>query len=488
MIKLFDVNMPQITKWELKEKIVNLDSTKKHSLYWLYSEFILRANRNSWYKKVLNESTFQAVDGKGLHWSMYKAISNDIFPSLYTNKIIDFPLILRLPLFLILFCLQLLINFFSGIWNIAIVQKNFTTKTLNETILGRDFTYEILRICNIKKYKTMIIGGSNEDDQVSKEMIQKIYPDINLTLWTRKTNTLLMMDQMSNQQRSKNSKFNLRDLWQTFGKPQQYLTTSNLYEQFPDLIEAKNAIIKNKPDVILVCIGGASGKQEFFIHDIMNDDKTKFILATGLGAAIDHLGGGAKQSLPPKLTQQMGIEWLWRFIDQPYRRFRIIDSIFTLFWWTTLYQFIKDIQYKNYVAMNKVTHQDQVLLVQDYSLLPNNIGYSLPIVKIKKNQSIEEAGLNFLNSEFKLNLAPNNIIKIPEKGREVQNPISIFSFLINSCRYKSNQYYINFFDAKVKQNLFTPQNFLSAEFIPFREYNKLVNPDRIQFNNQNPIA
>lgn len=467
MIKLFDVNLPQITKWELKEKIVNLDPNKKHSLYWLYSEFVIRANRNAWYKKVLNEGTISAIDGKGLHWSMYKAMSNDFIPSLYSNIIVNWPAIFRIPFFLVLFIIKLIVNIFDGLFNLAIINKNFTVKTQNETILGRDFTYEILKICNIKKYKTIIIGGSNEDDLVSKELIQKIYPDIDLVLWTRKTNSLLMQDKPVNSEDQK-----------------PYLTTSNIYTQFPDLIEAKKAIVDNKPDVVLICIGGASGKQEFFIHEIMNDNECQFILATGLGAAIDHLGGGAKQTLPPQWSQKYGLEWLWRFIDQPYRRLRIIDSIFTLYWWTTLFQFTKDILHKNNVAMNKVTNsENEILLSKEKYQLPNELGYTMPYCYIRPNQSIEESGIKYLNRDYKLELTPTSIITIPEKGRQVPLPISLIGFIQNSCKFTSNQYFVNFFDYKLQGKPTNPTYCQSTDFYSKDDYLRLVNPDKIQLHN-----
>jgi exopolysaccharide biosynthesis WecB/TagA/CpsF family protein len=468
MIKLFDVNLPQITKWELKERIVNLNPNKKHSLYWLYSEFLLRANRNAWYKKVLNEATITAIDGKGLHWAMYKAMGNDLIPSFYSDKLVELPAIIRIPLFLILFFIKLIQNIFDGLFNLVFLKKNFTVNTLNETILGRDFTYEILKICNIKKYKTMIIGGSNEDDSVSKELIQKIYPDIDLVLWTRKTNSLLMQDSLTNSTKDKTP----------------YLTTSNLYDQFPDLIEAKKAIFNNNPDVILICLGGASGKQEFFIHDLMNDSQCQFILATGLGAAIDHLGGGAKQTIPPLWSQRYGLEWLWRFIDQPYRRLRIIDSIFTLYWWTTLYQFTKDILHKNYVAINKVSNPSgEILLSKEKSLLPNELGYTMPYSYIKKNQSIEESGIRYMNRDYNLELSPTSIITMPEKGRQVQNPTSLFIFLQNSCKYTSNQYYVNFLDYRLVKEVTNPKYCIDTQFFPMSDYFKIVNPDKIQFQN-----
>jgi exopolysaccharide biosynthesis WecB/TagA/CpsF family protein len=457
MVKLFDVNLPQITKWELKEKIVNLEPNKKHSLYWLYSEFLLRANRNPWYKKVLNESTFSAIDGKGLHWSMYRTMSFNLLPELYAQRVASLPTIIRIPVFLLFLFIQLVINMFDGFLRLTVLKTNFSSKTLNETILGRDFTYELLKICNLKKYKTMIIGGSNEDDEVSKNLIQNIYPDLDLLLWTRKTNSLLMTDNIQN------------SIDVNIGKN---LTTSNLYQFFPDLIEAKQAVIANKPDVILVCIGGASGKQEFFIHDLMNDNNCQFQLATGLGAAIDHLGSGAKQALPPVWSQSLGLEWLWRFIDQPYRRFRIIDSIFTLYWWSTIHLFTKEILNKRFIGINKLNNNNSEVLIDNIS---DRIGYSLPFNYIKKGESIEEAGIKFINSNYGLELTTSNVKSIPEKGRNVQEPISLFHFLKNQAYYTSIQYFVNFFACNncsgIKQ----------GKFVTSEEYLKLTNPDFIQF-------
>ncbi len=456
MVKLFDVNLPQITKWELKEKIVNLEQNKKHSLYWLYSEFLLRANRNPWYKKVLNESTFAAIDGKGLHWSMYRTMSHNLLPEIYSQRIINAPTVIRVPVFVIFFVLQLIINLFDGFLNISIFNTNFSTKTLNETILGRDFTYEILKICNLKQYKTMIIGGSNEDEEVSKKLIKQIYPELDLTLWTRKTNTLLMMDKFQNNTDSNSN----------------ILTTTNIYQLFPDLIEAKQAIINNKPDIVLVCIGGASGKQEFFIHDIINDDSCSFLLATGLGAAIDHLGGGTKQTLPPQWSQKLGLEWLWRFMDQPYRRLRIIDSILTLYWWTTVHLFTKEIYNKKFVAINKLSNQNTDVFITP---LKDEPGYSLPLNIISKGESIEQAGINNLNINYGFELSPSNIKSLPEKGRNVLHPIGLLRFLKNQGYYTSNQYFVNFFAVN---NSFAGRN---GEFVSASQYLNNCNPEYIQF-------
>jgi UDP-N-acetyl-D-mannosaminuronic acid transferase (WecB/TagA/CpsF family) len=460
MIKLFNVNLPQITKWELKEKLVNLPD-RKTSLYWYYSEFLLRANRNPWYKKVLNEGSISAIDGKGLHWAMWKIMQSDLIPALYGQKLVYLPIVFRIPVFCILFLLQLISNLFNGVYNLVIAKTNFTKVTKNETILGRDFTYDILKICSLKGYKTMIIGGSNEDDTVSKGLINQLYPDLDLVLWTRKTNSLLMMDKQ--------------------GGGLDMLTTFNLFEKFPDLLDAKRVVREENPDVILTCIGGASGKQEFFIDNLMKDEQCNFKLATGLGAAIDHLGGGKQQSLPPHWAQKMGLEWLFRFFNQPYRRMRIIDSIFTLYWWTTLEQFIKEIEDKTSrenVAMSYLTDD---ICSKILTTSRNKIrAFQLPVSQIEENQSIEEAGIQELLNNYQIKLGKESIISVPEKGREVAYPINLLGFILRDCRYTKAQYYINFFKLPKTLNYELLDLPTGASFEYFDEVSNKLNPNYIQ--------
>jgi UDP-N-acetyl-D-mannosaminuronic acid transferase (WecB/TagA/CpsF family) len=479
MVKLFNVNMPQITKWELKEKLSNLEQNYpngKASLYWYYSEFLLRANRNPWYKKVLNEATITAIDGKGLHWSMWKIMQSALLPSIYGQKLVFLPVYLRIPLFLVLFFLQLVLNLLDGVWNLAIKKTNFTKITKNETILGRDFTYDILKICSLKGYRVMIVGGSNEDDEVSKGLIKKLYPNLDLILWTRKTTSLLMQDKPLAQVETQGKMFT----------PKPFLTTYNLFEMFPDLLDAKRVVIEQKPDVILTCIGGGSGKQEFFIDNLVKDKECQFKIATGLGAAIDHLGGGKKQTLPPKYMQKMGLEWLFRFFDQPYRRMRILDSIFTLYWWTTVEQFTKEVlesKDTQNTVINYLYQDDRILVSYSRSILPASIGMCLPTNPILKKLSIEESGINYLNKVYKIGLTPQNIHQVPQKGRQVSLPVSLMGFVKNKAIFTKHQYYINYLNIDKLQKIETldyPKTRLLNKFVNIAKLKNQINPDQLQ--------
>ncbi|MFZ5982628.1 MAG: WecB/TagA/CpsF family glycosyltransferase [Patescibacteria group bacterium] len=73
---------------------------------------------------------------------------------------------------------------------------------------------------------------------------------------------------------------------------------------------------------VLICNFGAPN-QEFFIKS-QKDGKIR--LAIGVGGALDFLSGKMKRA--PKFMRVLGLEWLWRFIQEPKYRFsRIFRAV-----------------------------------------------------------------------------------------------------------------------------------------------------------------
>ncbi len=73
-------------------------------------------------------------------------------------------------------------------------------------------------------------------------------------------------------------------------------------------------INKYKPDLLLVAFGGGV-KQEKWIHSRLKSLKAKVVI--GVGGTFDTLTGKIK--LPPTWMEKIGLEWLWRLIQQPWR-------------------------------------------------------------------------------------------------------------------------------------------------------------------------
>jgi N-acetylglucosaminyldiphosphoundecaprenol N-acetyl-beta-D-mannosaminyltransferase len=83
--------------------------------------------------------------------------------------------------------------------------------------------------------------------------------------------------------------------------------------QNADMLSAINAV---KPDVLFVSL--TAPKQDIWIHQQLQHLNVK--LAIGVGAAFDSEAGSLKRA--PILMQQMGLEWFYRFLQEPGRMFR----------------------------------------------------------------------------------------------------------------------------------------------------------------------
>jgi N-acetylglucosaminyldiphosphoundecaprenol N-acetyl-beta-D-mannosaminyltransferase len=79
------------------------------------------------------------------------------------------------------------------------------------------------------------------------------------------------------------------------------------------MISAVNAA---SPDVLLVSL--TAPKQDIWIAN--NKDALNATLMVGIGGAFEVMAGLAKRA--PKWVQKAGLEWLYRFIQEPMRLFR----------------------------------------------------------------------------------------------------------------------------------------------------------------------
>lgn len=76
---------------------------------------------------------------------------------------------------------------------------------------------------------------------------------------------------------------------------------------------------------IVFCNFGAP-YQEKFLHSLKNSKNANINLVMGVGGSFDFLTGKCKRA--PKLAQRIGLEWLWRFMQDPrYRAKRIFRAV-----------------------------------------------------------------------------------------------------------------------------------------------------------------
>jgi UDP-N-acetyl-D-mannosaminuronic acid transferase (WecB/TagA/CpsF family) len=304
--------LSSIRKKDLLQIIYKLPVDAKQSLYFLYSEFILRANKNAFYRAVLNKTNLSAIDGRGLEWTNWTLTNQE-----YTKH----PTYLVIPLLILSLIWNAIAGFFVIVFRFPTINK-----TNNEVILGRNFVYDLFNVANQLKWRLFIVGAS--DDTVDN--IHKKYPHLFINNWYKDKESLLMQD------------IGLRSgVLTDLDERHTFLRSETLFTEFPALIDARNSVARNHHDIILVCLGGASGKQEFFIDHLKKDPQVHFRLCVGLGAALDHLGSGVGQKRVPKFLEDHGLESLYRIFTNPMRGFRTWHSIYTLWWFTTLQSFIE---------------------------------------------------------------------------------------------------------------------------------------------------
>lgn len=96
------------------------------------------------------------------------------------------------------------------------------------------------------------------------------------------------------------------------------------FENNTDELNKINTIITNcHPDILIACFG--CPKQEKWIYD--NYENYNAIVSICAGATVDFLAGNVKRA--PKWMANHGLEWLYRFFQEPKRMFKryFVDDI-----------------------------------------------------------------------------------------------------------------------------------------------------------------
>ncbi len=146
---------------------------------------------------------------------------------------------------------------------------------LKERISGVDLMVEICRLAEKHKKSIFLLGGYNEAAEKTADFLKKKFPSLIIAGFSEDVNLC----------------YNLIENWQ--------------------------------PDVVFVALGAP--KQEFWITQ--NIKKFPSVnIAMGVGGAFDMLSGNIKRA--PKIFQKIHIEWFFRFLTEPRKRFkRIINAV-----------------------------------------------------------------------------------------------------------------------------------------------------------------
>ncbi len=147
---------------------------------------------------------------------------------------------------------------------------------LNQRVTGVDMMDRILKFCNNTKKSIYILGGKPGVAELASRNINKKYSNINI------------------------KGFN-----DGYFKP----------EEESRIIDKINEV---KPDILFVALGAP--RQEKWIY--RNGKSINTSVAMGVGGSVDIWAGTAQRA--PKIFQNLGLEWFYRLLKEPWRLKRMM--------------------------------------------------------------------------------------------------------------------------------------------------------------------
>ena len=163
--------------------------------------------------------------------------------------------------------------------------SRFLGNPIKERVAMTDFVWDVCDLCVEKNYRLFLFGGKEDVLEKGTERIQKKYPALNIC---------------------------------------GHYSPPLGFEKNPiELEKALNIIKGSNADILIVFLG--CPKQERFIAKYK--DEYKVPVSITMGGCIDFIGADIKRA--PLWMQKSGLEWFFRFAQEPKRLFKryFIDDV-----------------------------------------------------------------------------------------------------------------------------------------------------------------
>lgn len=167
--------------------------------------------------------------------------------------------------------------------------SRFLKNPIKERVCMTDFVWDVLNLSVEKKYKIYFLGGTEASLHQAVKKIRSQYPALQLV---------------------------------------GYESPPYGFEKDINMLKSINEKIRTaRPDILLVFLG--CPKQEKFIFHNMKSYQVP--LSIPMGGCVDFIAGNVKRA--PVWMQKCGMEWFFRFLQEPRRMFRryFIEDI-RIFW------------------------------------------------------------------------------------------------------------------------------------------------------------
>ncbi|MDD6756075.1 MAG: WecB/TagA/CpsF family glycosyltransferase [Succinatimonas sp.] len=156
--------------------------------------------------------------------------------------------------------------------------SNFYGKPLKAKISGSDLVPLLCEEASKKQYSIFIIGGKEGVAEQAKQNLEKRLPGIRIV--------------------------------------GTYAPTYGFEKNDAELNKINTLLSEAKPDLLIACFG--CPKQEKWIFENISKYDAKVSICAG--ATVDFLAGNIKRA--PRWMSEHGLEWLYRFLQEPKRMFK----------------------------------------------------------------------------------------------------------------------------------------------------------------------
>jgi N-acetylglucosaminyldiphosphoundecaprenol N-acetyl-beta-D-mannosaminyltransferase len=184
----------------------------------------------------------------------------------------------------------------------------YLKKPIKYKVTGIDLIYKIAKLSSTKKYKIFLLGGFNNAAKQTASVLKNKYPGCNIVGYF---------------EGHPQTKHISKKIWKN---NYQTKKTMDLIEKNPLLDKTNmkiiNKVTQTKPHILLVAYG--CPKQDKFIARYKKYLNVPVMI--GVGGSFDYIS--KKISRAPKIMRQIHLEWLYRLIHEPKKRFyRIINAV-----------------------------------------------------------------------------------------------------------------------------------------------------------------
>jgi len=281
-IKILGIPIDRVDFLTALRKIEGLMNTPgHHQICTVNPEFIMHSMRDEVFRAALVNSSLNTPDGIGVIWAAKflnkkSKIKNKKFGSRFATLIAN------------LFWLK--ITLLAIIFN-----KKWLSSEFKERVTGIDLMWELCNRAQEHDWKIFLLGGQKGVSEKVAENIKAIYPKINI-------------------------------VGTYAGSPEPSRDNSRVVPTNDGPEDIIQHVAKTKPNILFVAYGSPKGEK--FIYQNLNKLNAKVVV--GVGGSFDFIVGRAKRA--PRIFQVLGIEWLFRFLQQPRRIGRIINAFPKFVW------------------------------------------------------------------------------------------------------------------------------------------------------------